>query len=109
MERPLSPRDHVVLSVIFGGLFLYLLYGAVVGDQFIPYKRGEGGLHLHGVHAWMVTACPAVLYLAVLVRHGLFQALPRWGRTSLEFSLLLSGVALFVGGMYMGTEQICCR
>lgn len=108
MTRPLHPRDQLVLALIFGGLVAYLVYGAIVGDQFIPFKRSAGGLHLAGLWAWVVACGPAIMYLAVQVRHGFIEALGHRSRLALEMSLLALGVLAFFGGMRMGIEACRC-
>jgi hypothetical protein len=35
---PLSRREHVVAVIVCGLPFIYLLYGAIAGDQYIPSK-----------------------------------------------------------------------
>ncbi len=85
-------------------MIVYLAYGAIVGDQYIPYKRGEGGLHLRGLAAWIVTLGPVLLYMGVLVRHGLFVALGPRFRIAIEFALILAGIAAFGGGIRLGVQ-----
>jgi hypothetical protein len=104
MHRPLTPRDHLVLIAVFGGMLAYLGYGALIGDLYIPYKRGDGGFHVHGSTAWVITLGPALLYLAILVRHGLVSSLGPRGRICVELALLLAGVAAFAGGLRIGAQ-----
>lgn len=108
MQRPLDSRDHAVLALLFGGVFAYLAYGALVGDQFIPYRRSAGGLHLSGLPAWIVTLGPALVYIGILVRHGFISSLGPRVRLVVELCLLLSGIAAFGGGMRLGVLQCNC-
>ena len=107
MSNALTPRDHVVLIVVFGGMVAYLGYGALIGDQYIPYHRHNGGLHLQGFIAWIVTLGPALLYLAILVRQGLCVALGHRARVVVELALLLTGVAALAAGLRIGAQQAC--
>lgn len=66
------PRRERLLNV---GLSLALLalalWGVIHDDLYIPGKRG-GGLHLHGLPRWVMTAallCTVVNLMAVVVDH----------------------------------------
>ena len=107
MRRPLKPHEHLLLLALFGGLLVYFLYGAIVGDLFVPGRRGPG-IHLSGTAAWLMVLGSLLLYVAVLVRHGLLAGLSSRPRTAVEFSLLLGGVASLLMGIRLGIEQSCC-
>ncbi len=99
MHRSLKYHEHALLLILFGGLFVYFLYGAIVGDLFIPARRGPGGSHLTGVSAWLVVLAPVLIYVAILIRHGLVTQLGSRIRTALELLLLFAGVAALYAGI----------
>jgi hypothetical protein len=108
MRRSLTLRDHAFLALLFGGMLAYLAFGAVTGDQFIPYKRSAGGLHLSGFAAWVVTLGPALIYVGILVRYGFLASLGPRVRLAAEFGFLLAGIGAFVGGMRLGVLPCNC-
>jgi hypothetical protein len=108
VPRPLSPIDQIALIAIFGGAFLYFLYGALVGDLFIPYKYGDDGLHLKGLPAWMLVVSQPLFYASILVRYDFLQLPERRLTQCLEVFLLLAGLSAFAGGMWIGMQQACC-
>lgn len=108
MRRPLDPRDQLLLGVVFGAIVAYLCYGAIVGDQFIPYKRQAGGVHLSGFWAWVVASGPAITYVSIQVRHGFIAGLGSRRRVALELGLLALGLVAFLGGIRMGVDACGC-
>jgi hypothetical protein len=44
----MSRLEHVLTLLVFGSAFMYCWHGAVVGDLYLPSRRG-GGILLHGV------------------------------------------------------------
>ena len=108
MQRSLTLRDHAFLALLFGGMVAYLAFGAFIGDQFIPYKRSAGGVHLSGFSAWVVTLGPALIYVGILVRYGFLASLGPRVRFAVEFGFLLAGIAAFAGGMRLGVQPCNC-
>lgn len=107
MKR-MGTLDNAVTTVFFGGVFLYFVYGAITGNQFIPYSRHEGGVHLRGGPAWIVSLAPVLIWFGIQIRHGLIERLGRRSRTALEFTFLLAGIAALVGGMHLGNPSCNC-
>ncbi len=92
---------------LFGSLFLYLLYGAIAGDLYIPGKRGPG-VNLSGFPAWLTVAAPVLSYGGILVRHhDLFPQLSPSCRTVCELSLLAAGIACFMFAIRLHREALC--
>ena len=99
----MSRTNHIFVAILFGGLFVYLLYGAFTGDLYIPSRHGAGS-HLHGFGAWMVATSPALIYLGLLIRSGLFQFPSRGIQGSVELALLALAVILFTVGVRASTD-----
>lgn len=103
----LRPIDHLLLVVLFGGIFAYFIYGAISGHLYIPGKRGPGVV-LSGWPAWLFVMSPPMLYSAILVRHQFFlpRLTPR-SRTALELTLLFSGVGVLFLAVRLHWESFC--
>jgi hypothetical protein len=89
--------------LVFGALFTYCLHGAAVGDLYLPGRRGPG-FSLHGVAAWLVVAAPVSLCVALLIRGGIFQIRGKRAQVASELVLLLLGVSLWLGGIWLGSR-----
>jgi hypothetical protein len=63
-------RSPIVTGVVLGGLFMYCLHGAIVGDLAIHLRNGPD-VHLHGLAAWLVTLAPVLIAAALSLRGGL--------------------------------------
>lgn len=99
-----------MLLAVFGGIFLYCLYGAVNGTLFIPSRNGGPGTELSGVAAWAMTAAPLLLYMGVLLRHrALLPNLHITARTVLELGLLAAGVGLAMFGVMRQSDRAVAR
>jgi len=107
MHRPLRFHEHVLLLALFGGVFLYLLEGAIGGDLFIPGRRGPGVV-MSGVPAWLLVTAPLFFYIGILVRHqNLLTQLSPKCRTTVELSLLLAGICTMLLGFRLHAEGFC--
>jgi hypothetical protein len=89
--------------LVFGALFIYCLHGAAVGDLYLPGRRGPG-FSLRGVAAWLVVAAPVTLCVATLIRGGMFQFRDKRTQVASALVLLLLGVALWLGGIWLGSR-----
>jgi hypothetical protein len=98
--RPTSRTDWLATIILFGGVFLYCIVGAVRGRLFFPRRHNcDIDVYLSGLAAWSVVAAVLMLWLGVSVRMGLFPQLSPKARTVTEMLLLIAGVAfLFCSG-----------
>ena len=101
VHRPLNRIEHAVLAAIFGGLFVYALIGVTQGALYLP-ARG-GGTHIHGEALWLAVVAPLLMWLGVLVRHGLFRQLNSRARGWVEFACLLLGLGALLMALRFGT------
>ena len=89
MRFTLRPSDHPILSVIFGVPLAYILWGALIGDLYIPEFGHEPAHHLSGFAAWLCVSIPFLFYLSFVVEDS-----PHlnafWGR-AIRLGLWLSG------------------
>lgn len=93
---PMRPHEHVFTLVLFGGLFLYCLHGAVVGALFVPSRHGSGAV-LSGTPAWALSAAPLLFYAGILVRHGtLLRCHSGAARLAVELGLLAAGIGFML-------------
>jgi hypothetical protein len=99
MSRPAL----VFALLVFGALFIYCLHGAAVGDLYLPGRRGPG-FSLRGAAVWLVVAAPVALCVALLIRSGIFQFRSKRTQVASELVLLLLGVALWLGGIWLSSR-----
>ena len=91
MNKTLTSGEHLFLLALFGGIFLYCLFGASTGDLYVPGRTGPG-IHLCGPHAWLLTIAWPLLYLSILLRYR-FMELGHKVRATLEAGLLVLALA----------------
>lgn len=97
-------RAGVALTLlVFAALAAYCVYGAVIGDLYVPSRRGPGA-SLRGVAAWLVAAAPVALGAALAVRGGVFEFRAKRAQVATELALLVVGVALLLGGLRLGSR-----
>ncbi len=101
--RRMTPIEHVVVALLFGGLFAYFLFGVISGDLYLPGKRGPG-IHLHGLAAWLVTLAPLSLYAGGLIRDGIFEFPRQFMQDAVEMIFLFGGLALLFAGSEMANH-----
>lgn len=94
MHRTLRTRDRILIIGLFGAVIAYCVYGAIVGDLYIPYRRGEGGIYFSGYNAWMIAAAPLLILLGILVREREIGEFADRTRTVVEITLIFVGLAL---------------
>lgn len=104
MNQGTQFRNRLVIWALFGSLTAYCVYGAVVGDLYIPNRRSEGGMHLSGLPAWVFSVCPFSMLFSLLVREGMFDSLKPRMRTTLEFALLFIGIGSLYWASTAGSE-----
>ena len=100
INRRLTLSENLLLVALFGGALVYAFFGALQGALYVP-ARG-GGTYLRGIAAWFIVPVPALFWLAILVRHGLFEKVGRRTRLVLEFGALIGGLVFLFGALRQG-------
>jgi hypothetical protein len=88
-------RSPILPGIVLGGLFMYCVQGALVGDLVI-HLRNSPDVHLHGLAAWLDTLVPVLISAALSVRGGLIEFSSDTARRATELALLIGAGALFV-------------
>jgi hypothetical protein len=94
MHRPLRLRDRIIIIGVFGSVISYCVWGAIVGDLYVPARRGQGGVHFSGYNAWLLALAPLLMMLGILVRERELGEFSDRMRTVVELGLLITGVGL---------------
>ena len=99
-----------IVFALFGlgsASFLWLgTYGLIIDDVYLPNRFGHGGVHVHGVPAWLgagIEYCLAAVLLSFIVRFGIdpsphrpfYQSFDKWLKYIL-FGLLAVFLVAFI-------------
>ena len=98
----MTRTEHVVVALALSSVFGYMLWGALVGDLYVPSRHGPG-LHMRGLPAYLVASAPLVFYVAFLVRGGLLRFANGFLEGAFELTLLFTGIALLAVGFRMAS------